>query len=267
MQLIYEQKGAEVRFSCIKNLSPIKHLHKQAEMVVQLEGESVCYIDETPYVLRAGDAFLAFPNQVHSYYSASPMLGALVIFRPSHCAEYAELLCRRVSADPVAHGFVTPFLRQMIDTVMQAPKEDGTRAVMARGAIAFLLSRYFSLVSLQDENPIGAEALQSILNYCMHHYASDLSLDILAKELHLSKYHISHLLNGKLHMSFCDYLNSVRIDAATALLENMELTVTEVGTMVGYNSIRTFNRAFLKQTKQTPREYRAALQNVPNPNR
>ena len=78
----------------------------------------------------------------------------------------------------------------------------------------------------------------------------------LEQELHLNKYYISHLFSQTLGIRFNDYLHYLRISEACKLLRNTDYSITEIGDAVGYNTPRTFNRAFLKQTGTTPTEYR-----------
>ena len=129
-----------------------------------------------------------------------------------------------------------------------------------RAFVTLLYARFFEFSPPRQREHIDTDALQNILSYCSQNYAQDLSLDTLAQTLHISKFHISHLLNGKLHMTFSNYLNSIRIAAAIPLLEEGKMTVTELSHRVGYNSTRTFNRAFLKQMGKTPSEYRRMKQ-------
>ena len=80
---------------------------------------------------------------------------------------------------------------------------------------------------------------------------------LLEQELHISKYYISHLFSDKLHISFNDYVNSLRVSHACRYLRDGTLSVTEVAAKVGFGTLRTFNRAFSKQIGCTPSAYRA----------
>jgi AraC-like DNA-binding protein len=79
---------------------------------------------------------------------------------------------------------------------------------------------------------------------------------MLEEELHLSKYYISHLFGDKLGIRFNDYINSLRISEACRLLRTSTLSVTEISDASGFGTLRTFNRAFMKQMGMSPSEYR-----------
>ena len=65
------------------------------------------------------------------------------------------------------------------------------------------------------------------------------------------------MINSRLHIGFNDYVNSLRISSACKRLVKSDDTVTEISETVGFNTLRTFNRAFRKQMGMTPSEYRA----------
>lgn len=264
MYPIYEVKTN--RNGCGYNhwLSPTKHLHRQVEMVVVLEGEATACIDDVAYPMQAGDVFMALPNQVHSYYSDERYgYGALIIVESDFCPDFRDILLSCVLESPIAHRALTPLLRRLCEQICtDNEKREYTMYYHARlrAFVTLLYARFFEFSPPRQREHIDTDALQNILSYCSQNYAQDLSLDTLAQTLHISKFHISHLLNGKLHMTFSNYLNSIRIAAAIPLLEEGKMTVTELSHRVGYNSTRTFNRAFLRQMGMTPRAYRTALE-------
>ena len=86
-----------------------------------------------------------------------------------------------------------------------------------------------------------------MVEYCVRHFDKDLSLSVLERELHISKYYISHLFSDKLHISFNDYVNSLRISYACKHLRRSNSSITQIASLVGFASLRTFNRAFQKQ--------------------
>ena len=264
MYPIYEVKPNRNGCGYNRTLSPIKHLHRQVEMVVVLEGEATACIDDTCYPMQAGDVFLALPNQVHSYYSDERYgYGALVIVESDFCPDFRDILRSCVLECPVAYGVLTPLLRRLCEQICtDNEKKEYTlyNRARLRAFVTLLYARFFEASPPKQRAHIDTDALQNILSYCAQNYAQDLSLDVLAQTLHISKFHISHLLNGKLHMTFSDYLNSIRIAAAIPLLEEGTLTITELSHRVGYNSTRTFNRAFLRQMGMTPRAYRMGLE-------
>ncbi len=56
-----------------------------------------------------------------------------------------------------------------------------------------------------------------------------------------------------------DYLHRIRIKNAVSLLSNPNLSILDISAAVGYQSISSFNRQFLKIMKKTPNEARRSL--------
>lgn len=84
-----------------------------------------------------------------------------------------------------------------------------------------------------------------------------LSLKSLADLIDINPQQLSEILNRDLGKSFSAYVNDFRIPEAGELLAaRVDLTVIRIALMVGFNSVRTFNRVFNKKTGMTPVEYR-----------
>ena len=95
-----------------------------------------------------------------------------------------------------------------------------------------------------------------ILQYCTAHDKEELTVASVADGLDLSRSCVSHIFSTRMSMNFCNYINLLRLSEAETLLNNKNYTVTEVASMSGFPTIRTFNRAFLKKHGISPSAYR-----------
>ncbi len=59
-------------------------------------------------------------------------------------------------------------------------------------------------------------------------------------------------------MNFRRYLNHIRLEYAIQLIKTSNAPLTDVWAESGFNSQRSFNRAFMEIMGTTPREYRKA---------
>jgi hypothetical protein len=64
------------------------------------------------------------------------------------------------------------------------------------------------------------------------------------------------LFGDILNVKFTDYVNSLRISEACRLLRATDHSVTEIASMAGFGTLRTFNRAFIKRMGVSPSNYR-----------
>ena len=124
------------------------------------------------------------------------------------------------------------------------------------------LQRAFSRMSFKQTNQNDSMTLRSIVSFCAQNYGRELTLATLEEELHLSKYYISHLFGSKIGTGFNDYINALRVSEACRYLRRSNKSITEISTLVGFGTLRTFNRAFFKQVGMSPSEYRRSAQDA-----
>ena len=134
--------------------------------------------------------------------------------------------------------------------------ENPYRLMLLRGYLTAILAELLSRTKPENAPRTDSGALRSIVTFCSKNYARDLSLTLLEENLGLSKYYISHLFGNKLGLRFNDYINSLRIFEACKLLVSSEDSISAISDAVGFNTLRTFNRAFMKQMGASPSDYR-----------
>lgn len=86
----------------------------------------------------------------------------------------------------------------------------------------------------------------------------DMKLEVLARQLSISRHLLSQLLNEQLNKNFHQYINDYRIQEACQMLkENQPYSIEAIGQEVGFHSRSSFFAAFKKKTGMTPSKYRA----------
>lgn len=93
---------------------------------------------------------------------------------------------------------------------------------------------------------------------------SNLKLSILANELNLSEGYVSQLFKDHSKLSFNDYINTLRVDEAKRMLNDVtyrNYTIIAIGLESGFNSKSSFYSVFKKITLKTPNEYKKEVQN------
>ncbi|MCQ2506254.1 MAG: AraC family transcriptional regulator [Lachnospiraceae bacterium] len=115
----------------------------------------------------------------------------------------------------------------------------------------------------QDEKPTLQKRyiaeFNALLEHIDTHYMDDLNLEDTATKMGFSKYHFSRLFKTYTNFTFCDYVNFRRLKVCEELLENPNLSITEVAMQSGFPSISTFNRLFLEAKGCSPSEFRAKI--------
>ena len=250
-----EHKTAPFRCGAL-GCSP--HLHYEIELAFIWEGHTVATIDSTEYDAKAGDIIITFPNQIHFYKTLEDEKYALMKFNPDLIPELIQCISSSMPAANVIKGAaLDPELDYVIRKISHIFfSNEPYKDIMLRGYLLAFFGKLFQKLELREVQSGDYKVLGAIMNYCSKNFDKDLTLDILEHDLHLNKYYISHIINNKLHIGFNEYINSLRVSNACRHLEKSELTVTEISEAVGFNTLRTFNRAFMKQIGCTPTQYR-----------
>lgn len=261
----YELKKQEIEYRNAldgkSKLRCIPHLHREIELVCMYGGTTVAYADATRYEIHPGDIFLTFPDQIHYFETNEIEKYRLMIIKPDIMPELLDTLTMGVPESSVIRGGLNiPEIASLVDGLFLSfsKKEHENPYVrsLRRGYLLALFSELLSRMSVNQPTVGDSDALRAIVAFCARNFAENLSLSLLEEKLHLNKYYISHLFSEKLDIRFNDYVNSLRVTEAKRYLRNTDLSVTEISEIVGFNTLRTFNRAFMKQIGVAPSEYR-----------
>lgn len=238
-----------------------EHFHDYLEMFYLEKGSTIARVDAVDYPVQAGDVFLSFPNQIHAYQDQEECRGVLCIFSYRSFEDLSTLFRQNVPQQPViAARDVPACIPELFHALADAMyREPPYRDAVIKGYLSVLLGTLLPLMPLNPTAMSSSDTVQSILSYCGSNYQQDLTLESVARELHISKYHISHLFSKKIRIGFNDFINMLRVqDACERLKQGTGITATSM--QAGFSSIRSFNRVFLRQTGMTPLKYQKKYQ-------
>lgn len=128
-------------------------------------------------------------------------------------------------------------------------------------------SRYLSVAGLTES--IGPDYDQSEFVYSEDEFVLkvretiethltdfNFSVEILAKELHLSHSQFGRKLNALTGLSPNQFIRNIRLKNAKELLKNPDLSITSVAYDSGFNDPSYFSRIFKRENGQSPNEWR-----------
>ncbi len=98
--------------------------------------------------------------------------------------------------------------------------------------------------------------IEKVLEYMRKNYQQDLSLEDISKVLSMTVVSFSRFIKKMTGKTFVDSLNEIRLDHATRLLVDSNLSIADISSRCGYNNLSYFNRIFKKKHNCTPKEYR-----------
>lgn len=262
MRFFYEKRENEFFVRKDDNLAFAAHFHSSIEVVYMLKGSAHAFSAGRDCTLNEGDLFIAFPNCIHYYDNcSSDLLYYIAIIPYSAFPEYINELTEMVPSSPKIEG-VSPEVASLFEKILNTQGNYKERIIKAY--FSAIIGMIFEKTELVKASETDNTAVQSIIKYCRENYMNNITLNDVSKALHISKSRISHIFSEKLHMSFRTFINVFRLNDAERLLKNRELSVTEIALQSGFESVRTFNRAFLKHFGQNPSKYRVEICNFIN---
>jgi AraC family transcriptional regulator len=87
-------------------------------------------------------------------------------------------------------------------------------------------------------------------------YQDNITLDDIAKEVKISRYHLSRLFKSETGKTPFEFLMDIRVRHAKRLLANKELSMTDISSLCGFSDASHFSFVFKKKTGFTPSDFR-----------
>ena len=102
------------------------------------------------------------------------------------------------------------------------------------------------LLALNEGEYKGSARLNEITEYIEQNYSEAISLSRLSAHFGLSVSYIARLFRKELGQTPSAYVNVVRVSAASTLLTETDLSVTEIAEKTGFSDVYYFSRVFKK---------------------
>lgn len=128
-----------------------------------------------------------------------------------------------------------------------------------KGLVHRLSVEISELIKSTRKNSIKV-LIEKAVEYLNAHYVeSDVSLESVAEELHISSEYLSRQFKKEMEITFIQYLMSLRLEEAKRLIEDTNLKNFEVAETVGYSEANYFSYAFKKYYGISPSSYRKSV--------
>ena len=118
------------------------------------------------------------------------------------------------------------------------------------------LERTASAAARPVRGGLPAWQQKRVVEFIEEHLAEDISLTALAELVDLSLYHFARAFTQSFGAPPHRYHMARRMDLAKNLLQMPTLSVTQIGSRIGFRETSSFTRAFRNFTGLTPTEYR-----------
>lgn len=252
-----------------KGLKYMAHWHTEVEIIYVYKGTQIIGINKNIYTLKSGDIAICKSNDIHYYVKSEFCEQIVVIFKPDYIGynngwpENVYLKNPVINIYSLFNDKDKNSIKSIFFCILNEFKEKKIYYdVLIKSKIielcAYLL-RYNSTITL-DNNEIDNKStsillMQKAILFIQNNYMNNLNIKYMSEYLHISQYYFSHLFKNITGMNFKTYLNTIRIDKAQKYIEETNLTILSIAMKCGFNSIRTFNRAYKQSYGYSPSEY------------
>lgn len=96
----------------------------------------------------------------------------------------------------------------------------------------------------------------ALIQFLTENFKSPLTNEEIAAHLFVSNAHLNRIAKATLGMTPHKYLLKLKIIHACELIQEGNITFSEISSMCGFTSLSSFSRAFKSETGVTPREYK-----------
>jgi AraC-like DNA-binding protein len=233
------------------------HWHEHIELHYILEGQGTILCNQKPLLVEEGSLVIINSNELHEGFSHTKNYDALVIIFEMDAFSKEMANCNMIFQSLVA---ADTKIKELLVSIYQEEldKKSGYKLAM-KGKIYELITyllRNYVVESLSDKE--NSKRIQNLmrLNTVLHHiqgnYADPISISELAELIHLSEYRFCHLFKESIGQSPLNFTNEVRLKKAHHLLEQKEMSISEVAATVGFQDYNNFGRLFRKYYGYAP---------------
>ncbi|MEQ9869956.1 AraC family transcriptional regulator [Pectobacterium odoriferum] len=253
------------------NANPIRyhHWHQCLEILYVEEGYGVVMADNRHYTMRPGRFFIFPPFTLHKimveesaasiyrrtiiHVDQKALLHAYDAF-PRHQQQLQQLSARG------SETFVADLieLHAWLDTLFTHYYALAERCVLDEENVATLLLSLFSMLPgsergiQEDEYRISSQ----VMLWVDENYMKKFSLDNIASDLNKSKGYISRRFHFETGEKITEYITTYRLRKSCELLLRSELSINEIGFLVGFSDSTYFISSFKKGIGDSPLQYR-----------
>lgn len=267
------------RLSKYESGSFLWHWHPEIELTLITKGEMLYQINDHTYYLHEQDALFGNANALHTgcMIQNRDCAYTSITFDPRLIYGYENSAVYTKYVKPVIHNFslssvhfdqslkwhkaVLQLIHDIIETASLKYDTYELDISMKLGEFWKMLYLHTDTmpVSSLQQNTRNYDRIRDMLSFIEDNYASKLTLEDIADEIHLCKSECCRTFKKYMKISLWDFILQYRIEKSIDYLPDENYTVTDIAAMVGFNDSNYFSKVFHKQKGCSPTAYRTRM--------
>ena len=238
-----------------RNLHNLPHWHLENELICVEQGIVTVSHNHQEYTLTAGESIFLASGEIHYIKSDPDSITAITLFDVALTADltsHYQLCCAKLSG---SYPILDTFSKIQKERTLKKPFFEQQTCVLITELMIHIFREeaYTPLISRPEHSSI--DNYKHLLDEIDANY-SYITFSDAAAFMGLSEPYFSRFFRKISGMTFSKYLNTVRLEHAIHMLQEhpRRLSVTEIASRCGFETIRHFNRVFRDITGMSPRE-------------
>lgn len=239
------------------------HYHEFCKLLLLVSGNGGYSVEGQRYALQSGDIVLVGSRAVHrpEFDPDAPYERIIVYIDPEFLRQRSSEDCDLLAVFSGAGGHVLRCAnhRRLFSLASALEQElsggEYGHIIISEGTLLRLLVEIGREQSKENHQPQPLAPkdgrVTQLMAYIRQHIAEDLSVDQLAEQCYLSKYHLMRLFRAETGQSIYHYLTQQRLMRARELIAG-GMRATEAAFRCGFATYSSFTRAYGKQFGATP---------------
>lgn len=277
MEGSYNSELERVRFEKMRHISVFinsivfrnMHEHSALELAIVLRGKGRIIRNHGQFSVKPGDIILYNFYEPHEIAAdgAEPLSTLCIQVSNRFCKDYFPKLPNLKFDTSYLATLSAEDLQQIHDLTFGVAQDYFAEApgyqLACIGRIGMLLSFLmkklpFTVVSDTEFNARQSRTarMRRIVAYIDQYYKEKITLETLADMEGVTPTHLSHFFSDAFHVSFREYLNTVRLEKALVLMRDPELYLVDICMESGFSDSRYLNAVFEKAFGCSASEYR-----------
>lgn len=248
----------------IKEWNEKQHSHPFCEIMFVISGEGTVTVNQNEYEVKKGDIIVYNPDVLHSE-STTGKGGIELAFFGITNFKIGNLPSDYIldeNTSPVLHTGqdAEEYEFYFMSLVKEVTSDKPYNEIFSKYLARLIMIGILRLANISEAKFVTNGIFTRIHTYLNHHFAEIESMDEICEELKISKYYLSHVFKKYMGKPPMQYVTSKRISYAKKLLQETDLSASEIGEMCGYKDHVLFFKAFKKQEGITPITFRKQTQ-------
>lgn len=247
------------------------HWHEEVEFGYVLNGQIDITLANRTYHIQKNQGYFTNSNVLSRFSKgADYTLGHTHLFHPIFLSGHFKSIFATKYMDPVIHNKNIDALVFPGDTLNQQKilqKLRQASALQHQENVEFQTRNLFSelwLLLLEEikEQPAhtvnfqNQERVQNMLTFIHAHYSEKLTLNDIAAAASVSTRECIRCFRNTIRQTPLEYVMEYRLDMAKKILNETELSITDVSLQCGFSSNAYFGKIFREKCGMTPLQYR-----------